>query len=380
VASSHNFTARQLGQMAEMVFGDSPVDPSLAEIRIRKGTDVNPYWSLRQRGRLTAIEAGLAQSVKGQPQAIAVTMAHLRSASRGTQNAAAEYRQSKPVFYSLYVGPPGTGKTLLARKLAKALFGSEDACVVFNGSEFSESHRVSSLIGSPNGYESATEGGKLTNAVRANPFLVILFDEIEKAHPAVIRMLLQVLGQGQLADGLGNTVDFGQCIIIFTSNIGFTELPHGLSPIGRDLPRAELLAATERAVEAWCIEHQLQDLYSRWRGNIIPFSYLDRGAIAELFTSKYNQAQAVMMDGLDGLVVHLGDAFRSQLTEEVGAVVDNGGSGRDVEVIIQQRVVAPVTEWYFATPSAPAEITVVATRSKVLDDGSPLGTFTVELA
>ena len=124
----------------------------------------------------------------------------------------------------LFLGPTGVGKTEMARTLAQFLFGSEKSLIRFDMSEFMEKHSVSKLIGSPPGYVGYEEGGQLTERVKRNPYSVVLLDEIEKAHPDVFNILLQVFEDGQLTDGLGNTVDFKNTIIIMTSNIGARHL------------------------------------------------------------------------------------------------------------------------------------------------------------
>jgi ATP-dependent Clp protease ATP-binding subunit ClpC len=124
----------------------------------------------------------------------------------------------------LFLGPTGVGKTEMARTLANFLFGSDKALIRFDMSEFMEKHSVSKLIGSPPGYVGYEEGGQLTERVRRSPYSVVLLDEVEKAHPDVFNLLLQVFEDGQLTDGLGNTVDFKNTIIIMTSNIGARHL------------------------------------------------------------------------------------------------------------------------------------------------------------
>ena len=127
---------------------------------------------------------------------------------------------ARPAGSFLFLGPTGVGKTEVARALAAFLFGSEKSLVRFDMSEFMEKHSVSKLIGSPPGYVGYEEGGQLTERVKRNPYSIILLDEIEKAHPDVYNILLQVFEDGQLTDGLGNTVDFKNTIIIMTSNLG----------------------------------------------------------------------------------------------------------------------------------------------------------------
>merc|ERR1712220_23359 len=124
----------------------------------------------------------------------------------------------------IFSGPTGVGKSELAKSLASYYFGSEEAMVRLDMSEFMERHTVSKLIGSPPGYVGFEEGGQLTEAVRRRPYSVVLFDEMEKAHPDVFNILLQLLDDGRLTDSKGNTVNFRNTIIVFTSNVGSTDI------------------------------------------------------------------------------------------------------------------------------------------------------------
>lgn len=130
----------------------------------------------------------------------------------------------RPIGSFIFLGPTGVGKTELARTLADAMFGEEDAMIRVDMSEFMEKHSVSRLVGSPPGYVGHDDGGQLTENVRRKPYSVILFDEIEKAHPDVFNILLQVLDDGHLTDSKGRKVDFRNTVIIMTSNVGAQEL------------------------------------------------------------------------------------------------------------------------------------------------------------
>ena len=123
-----------------------------------------------------------------------------------------------------FVGPTGVGKTELAKSLAQFLFGDEDACIRFDMSEFNHEHADQRLVGAPPGYVGFEEGGQLTNAIKARPFSLLLFDEIEKAHPRILDKFLQILEDGRLTDGKGETVSFADTFIVFTSNIGASEI------------------------------------------------------------------------------------------------------------------------------------------------------------
>ncbi len=164
--------------------------------------------------RLVNLEAVLHQRVIGQDEAVEAVSRAVRRARAGLKN------PRRPIGSFIFLGPTGVGKTELARALAEAMFGSEDAVIRLDMSEYMEKHAVSRMIGSPPGYVGYDEGGQLTEKVRRKPYSVILLDEIEKAHPDVFNILLQVLEDGRLTDGQGRTVDFRNTVVIMTSNVG----------------------------------------------------------------------------------------------------------------------------------------------------------------
>lgn len=168
--------------------------------------------------RLLNLENELHKKVVGQDQAVDALSNAVRRARVGLKD------PDKPIGSFIFVGPTGVGKTFLTKALAEALFGDEDAMVRIDMSEYMEKHSVSRLIGSPPGYVGYDEGGQLTEAVRRKPYSVILFDEIEKAHPDVFNVLLQILDDGRLTDSKGKTVDFKNTVIIMTSNVGATSI------------------------------------------------------------------------------------------------------------------------------------------------------------
>jgi len=167
----------------------------------------------------------LHSRIVGQEEAIVTTAKAVRRARAGLKD------PKRPIGSFIFLGPTGVGKTELAKTLAEFMFGSEDALIKIDMSEFQERHTTSRLVGSPPGYVGYGEGGQLTDAVRRKPYSVVLFDEIEKAHPDAFNLLLQVLEDGHLTDGKGRKVDFRNTIIIMTSNLG-TELIRRASRIG----------------------------------------------------------------------------------------------------------------------------------------------------
>ncbi|HYM04335.1 MAG TPA: AAA family ATPase, partial [Stellaceae bacterium] len=167
-----------------------------------------------EREKLLAMEENLKRRVIGQDEAVVAVSNAIRRARAGLQDA------NRPIGSFLFLGPTGVGKTELAKALAEFLFDDESAMIRVDMSEYMEKHSVARLIGAPPGYVGYDEGGALTEAVRRRPYQVILFDEIEKAHPDVFNVLLQVLDDGRLTDGQGRTVDFRNTLIVLTSNLG----------------------------------------------------------------------------------------------------------------------------------------------------------------
>ena len=163
------------------------------------------------------MEDELRARVVGQEDALHAVSRAVRRARSGMKD------PKRPVGSFLFLGPTGVGKTELARSLAEFLFGSEDAMIRLDMSEYMERHEVAKLIGAPPGYVGFEDGGKLTEAIRRKPYSVVLFDEIEKAHPDVFNVMLQLLDDGRLTDGQGHVTDFRNCVVIMTSNIGVTD-------------------------------------------------------------------------------------------------------------------------------------------------------------
>jgi ATP-dependent Clp protease ATP-binding subunit ClpB len=167
-----------------------------------------------ERAKLLVMEERLHQRVVGQDEAVAAVSDAVRRSRSGLQD------PQRPIGSFLFLGPTGVGKTELCKALAQIMFDDESAMVRIDMSEFMERHSVSRLIGAPPGYVGYEEGGKLTEAVRRRPYAVLLLDEMEKAHPDVFNILLQVLDDGRLTDGHGRTVDFTNTVVVMTSNAG----------------------------------------------------------------------------------------------------------------------------------------------------------------
>ena len=179
-----------------------------------------------EREKLARLDQTLHQRVVGQDEAVSLVADAVMRARAGIKD------EQKPIGSFVFLGPTGVGKTELAKALAQALFDAEENMVRLDMSEYMEKHSVSKLLGAPPGYVGYEEGGQLTEAVRRKPYSVVLFDEIEKAHPDVFNALLQLLDDGRLTDAQGRVVDFKNVVVIMTSNIGSPHLVEGLTPKG----------------------------------------------------------------------------------------------------------------------------------------------------
>ncbi|WP_169729385.1 ATP-dependent Clp protease ATP-binding subunit [Thermoactinospora rubra] len=250
-----------------------------------------------EKDRLLRLEEHLHRRIVGQDEAVGAVARAVRRARAGM----ADPRRPDGSF--LFLGPTGVGKTELARALAEALFGDQDRMVRFDMSEFQERHTVSRLVGAPPGYVGYEEAGQLTEAVRRTPYCVLLFDEIEKAHPDVFNMLLQLLDDGRLTDSQGRTVDFSNTVVIMTSNVGADRI----------------LAATAAGRDVEELREELMDLLGqRFRpeflnriDEIILFQGLDRRQLREITallverTRRRLHAQDVTLDIGDEVLDYL---------------------------------------------------------------------------
>ena len=197
-----------------------------------------------EMAKLLHLEERLHERVVGQDEAVTAVADAIRRARAGLKD------PRRPIGSFLFLGPTGVGKTELARALAHQLFDDEDAMVRLDMSEYQERHTVSRLVGAPPGYVGFDEGGQLTEAVRRRPYRVVLFDEIEKAHPDVFNLLLQILDDGRLTDGHGRTVDFKNTVIIMTSNLGSRHLQglEGTDPAAFEMARVLVLGELRKAM------------------------------------------------------------------------------------------------------------------------------------
>jgi ATP-dependent Clp protease ATP-binding subunit ClpB len=252
-----------------------------------------------ERDKLLRMESMLGDRVIGQEEAITAISNAVRRARAGLQD------QSRPIGSFLFLGPTGVGKTELTKALAAFMFDDDQAMVRIDMSEYMEKHSVSRLVGAPPGYVGYDEGGALTEAVRRRPYQVILFDEIEKAHPDVFNILLQVLDDGRLTDGQGRTVDFKNVIIVMTSNMGAEILANQPEDQDSSEVRDEVMAA---------VRAQLRPEFINRIDEILLFHRLSRDHTAAIVDIQLGYLHAMLADRK--IVLDIDNAAREWLAEK----------------------------------------------------------------
>jgi energy-coupling factor transporter ATP-binding protein EcfA2 len=297
--------------------------------RYRVGLPDNPWSQGYVKDRIRTARKFLSFYVEGQDPAVDTATAILTRAYMGLSGAQAERVGSRPRGVMFLAGPTGVGKTELAKSITRLLFNDERACVRFDMSEFSSEHAEARLIGAPPGYVGFDAGGELVNAVRQRPFSVLLFDEIEKAHPRILDKFLQILEDGRLTDGRGDTAHFSECLLVFTTNLGvYTETESGR--VLNVSPDQEPLDVRTRIKAA--IEHHFRttigrpELLNRVGGNIIVFDFI-RPDVARRIVEKMVAKVMSRVHLLHGVEVVLSPAAMRTLLDRATDDPSNGGRG-----------------------------------------------------
>ena len=261
--------------------------------------------------KLLNMEETLHQRLIGQDEAVKAVSKAIRRARVGLKN------PNRPIASFIFSGPTGVGKTELTKALAAYFFGSEEAMIRLDMSEFMERHTVSKLIGSPPGYVGFNEGGQLTEAVRRRPYTVVLFDEIEKAHPDVFNLLLQLLEDGRLTDSKGRTVDFKNTLIIMTSNIGSKVIEKGGGGLGFEFSGSSAEDTQYTRIRSLVNEELKQYFRPEFLNRldeIIVFRQLSRDEVKLIAEIMLREVFARMQE--KGITLSVSESFKERLVEE----------------------------------------------------------------
>ncbi|EKS30865.1 ATP-dependent chaperone ClpB [Afipia felis] len=307
-----------------------------------------------EKDKLLRMEEMLGKRVIGQAQAVRAVSTAVRRARAGLQD------PNRPIGSFMFLGPTGVGKTELTKALAEYLFDDETALVRMDMSEYMEKHSVARLIGAPPGYVGYDEGGALTEAVRRRPYQVVLFDEIEKAHPDVFNVLLQVLDDGRLTDGQGRTVDFRNTLIIMTSNIGAEFLVNQ--------PEGEDTNAVRDQVMGMVRTHFRPEFLNRI-DEIILFHRLQKSEMGSIVEIQFNRLRKLLEDRKIDLV--LDKKGRDWLAEKGW---DPAYGARPLKRVIQRSVQDPLAEMVLAGEVQDgATVKISAGKDGLTFNGKPVG-------
>lgn len=333
------FTLRDIAQMIKLSRQMSEKLSFEKLINLFKyGEKVSP-WEELSKDKVERIEEELSKRVKGQDAAISKVKDVIIRAYTGFSGLQHSSKQKKPKGTLFFVGPTGVGKTELAKSLAAFVFGDENACIRFDMSEYNHEHSDQRLVGAPPGYVGYEAGGQLTNAVKEKPFCVLLFDEIEKAHGRILDKFLQILEDGRLTDGKGETVYFSETIIIFTSNIGAAEVSADLSP--KEVKKLFV----KKVQEHFITKLGRPELLNRIGDNIVAFNFIDD---PEVFTKiaklKFKTIEEFVEERYGAKIVfEKEDAIFMAIAQKAGK--QNGGRG--LLNVMESVIINPLSEFIF---------------------------------
>ncbi|MER5932054.1 AAA family ATPase [Streptomyces sp. NPDC002054] len=337
----------------------------------RLGVEKNPWRREEIRQRISEGEQQIPARVLGQEAAVSMTLAILKRAALGLSGAQASSPGHRPRGTLFFAGPTGTGKTELAKAVASVLFDSDQAYLRFDMSEFSAAHSADRLVGAPPGYVGFEAGGELTTAVRANPFRVILFDEIDKADKGVLDKFLQVLEDGRLTDGQGVTTYFSECVLIFTSNLGVqrtdpvTEERQWIVAPGT--PYRELARRVKQNVK-----HHFEavvgrpELMNRIGGNVVVFGFITDETAARILDLQIGNIRR-QLAAEHRLHLELAPEARAQLATYCTRDLWNGGRG--IGMVLETHLLNPLACELFDRPGLGSGATVLVREVRETEDG-----------
>ena len=340
------------------------------------GVTENPWKKDYLRDRIAGALPFIEERVRGQRPAVTKAIDILMRSVMGLTGAQARSSGNRPRGVLFFAGPTGVGKTELAKTLTQLIFGDERAYIRFDMSEFAEEHTGARLLGAPPGYIGYDAGGELTNAVREKPFSVVLFDEIEKAHPRILDKFLQILEDGRLTDGRGETAYFSEAILVFTSNLGiFVEDEHGqrVQSVQPGDPH-DVVEARVRGAIADYFKFRLSrpEILNRIGDNIIVFGFITPEIGAQIFDGMLRNVVNRVRDE-HKVDLDVAPAVRDRLRELCTKDLSNGGRG--VGNQLESLFVNPLARAMFRFPLAGRTSLTVA---GLAEDGNRIMTVTLE--
>lgn len=334
-----NFTAKEIIQVAQLSKTTEDITVEKLLSLYKYGKKDSPWEQLEPK-KVRKISEILGKRVKGQDSAIAKVREVVIRAKTGLSGLQHSRSKSKPKGVLFFAGPTGVGKTELAKTLAEFLFNDESACIRFDMSEYNHEHSDQKLIGAPPGYVGYEAGGQLTNLIKERPFCVLLFDEIEKAHPKILDKFLQILEDGRLTDSKGETVYFSECIIVFTSNIGANKVR---SNMGYDEIQKTIFEAIKDKFEN---EINRPELLGRiGYSNIVTFNFIkDPNIQKAIASSKINPIIEYLKENKH---INLEFTNKDEFLEYVLSKTDATKGGRDILNKLEDILVSQLADFLF---------------------------------
>jgi ATP-dependent Clp protease ATP-binding subunit ClpB len=356
---------------------DLGVDRIADATRIFKlGIDDNLWRRSSVREQITKGQRIIADRVLGQDRAVAKTLDILKRAALGLSGAQARTSGHRPRGVLFFAGPTGVGKTELAKQVAELLFGDAQAYLRFDMSEFSAEQAADRLIGAPPGYVGFEAGGELTGAVRRRPFQVVLFDEIEKAHPLVLDKFLQILEDGRLTDGQGVTTYFSECVLVFTSNLGIMKTEQVTETTTRTYRAVEPgtpYPVLERSVRNEIRDHfttklKRPELLNRFGDNIVIFDYISEPVAERILNLQLRNVVTTVRAAL-GVRLELSPTAHAHLVQQSTSDPENGGRG--VGNMLESNLVNPLARELFDKNAGQGDLVEVLELHPGDDDHGP---------
>ncbi|MDR1189450.1 MAG: AAA family ATPase [Bifidobacteriaceae bacterium] len=366
VAATEGLTLKGMVEIVQLARATGGLNAGIEEAArtYRLGVSENPWQGEALRERIMDGQTTLERRVKGQPRAVRRALDLVMRSALGLTSAHQVRPGGAPRGVMVLAGPTGVGKTEMAKAIAELVFGDERAMIRFDMSEFSQEGSDTRLIGAPPGYVGHSAGGELINAIKRRPFTVVLFDEMEKAHPRVFDKFLQILSDGRLTSGTGETVSFAETMIIFTSNVGAAEASSlGLLESGSDEAVATYEHLVRGSMDRFFKLPREQgglgrpELRGRIGDNIVVFGPISRPIAVELANRFIDNALTrVALEC--GTAVRIADPARAKAVAAMTAPEHTSAGGRGIALALEPVLVNPLARAIFATPPGPGGLTV----------------------
>ena len=365
---SHGLTLADMGEVVRLA-RDADLPPSRIEDAIRAfkvGVLDDPWTRPDLRGRVSEGEQAIRADILGQDVAITRAFDILKRTVMGLSGAQA-VRSGRPRGVLFFAGPTGVGKTELARRITQLVFGAEDAYLRFDMSEFAQEHAEARLIGAPPGYIGHDAGGELTRAVREQPFRLLLFDEIDKAHDRILDKFLQILDDGRLTDGLGDTVHFSETVIVFTSNLGVVaddDDGRRVRTVSPADPYETIDARIRQEIEDY-LTYELgrPELLARIGDNIVVFDFIRADVAPAIFDALVGNVSERVHD-VHGVTLRLTPQVHDHIQGWCIAELEKGARG--IAAAIESNLVNPLARAMFErniTPGSTLTVTDIRRTS-----------------